>query len=621
MEVNDQATQSGPARWIERIRKARKTYKEWLTQAQEAYSVYWVEEEQKSRFPLFWANTEIQHSAVLANAPKAEVRRRNTEAAGVEKEAAQVLERAVNLQFDIQDLEDHLHSAVTDYLVAACGSCRVLYNPVIQRDEDGNPIQILSQGMGLEHIPFNRLVWEPNKAWENVDWISIEHLLDAGEYKTQFPGKPIPENGISGEGSNDQDNAPNPQAAKYETLFRVYEIWHKPTRRIFVVAEGVDEFLEVRNDNLNLTGFFPVPRPMLMNVKRDELIPKPDYEFIKSQLKYVNRLTRRIDKLTDAIRDVGFYDDSFEELVQLNQQPDGTWLPLRGLAERLAQAGGGKSMDALVAKLPVAQMAGILQHLKEMREDAKQQVYEITGISDIVRGATDPDETAAAQKMKGQWAGVRFGRKQKEVTRFCRDVIRMMAEIVGEHFQGDILTRMTGVEVVPEIEMMLSDDVSRTFAIDIETDSTLAADEVAERESRLEMLTAVGEFLTQAMPAMQTAPELAPLFQQMLLFLVRSYKHGAQLEDEIQQLMDANNPVAMMQQQLQQAQQQIAEMEQVIQQGSQQLQQVNERQEQREDLEAQSSAAENQASAQLKQAQAYRTVQEAQQPQLALVGA
>lgn len=609
------------ALWRSRIQKAHKALKGWRREAKSAYEAYWLDEKHQEKFPLFWANTQIQHSAVFAQAPTAEVRRRNTEVAGPHRELSQGLERAINYQFDIQDTESAFNAAVDDFLIAACGLVRVHYDPELQTDENGVPVAILSQGLSLEHVPYARLTWEPNKNWTAVDWVAIEHMLSKREFQDQFPGKPCPEASISGEGDAGGDGEQkNPEAAKYAPLYRVWEVFDKKTRTVVVIAEGEDEPLEVRQDELGLNGFYPFARPMMMNLKKDELIPKPEYVYIKPQLQYINRLTGRIEAITGAIKDVGFYDDSLTELQSLKDTKDGDMIPLRALAERLASASGAR-LENLIAKMPIDQLSNVLSHLREMREDAKAQIYEITGISDLVRGVSDPDETATAQREKSQWAGARFGIKEREVIRHVRDTVRLMGEVVSEHFEPSILTQMTGTEFTPEMVQIMRNDLSRAFSVDIETDSTILADEKAERQDRMEFLTAVSEFLPSALESINNQPATAQLMQQMLLFLVRSFKHGRQLEDEIEAMAQQMDPMQQMQQQIQDLQGQLDQGAQDLQAAQDQLAQVDQAENAREDQVAMVEGAETQADTRLKHAEAALKERELMTPTVVPFGA
>jgi hypothetical protein len=79
----------------------------------------------------------------------------------------------------------------------------------------------------------------------------------------------------------------------------------------------------------------------------------------------------------------------------------------------------------------------------------KQSLYEITGISDIVRGSSSAqggDKTATEQRIKGQFASMRLNDMQGEVARFARDVLRIMGEIVAEQFDPMTLFEISGFE-------------------------------------------------------------------------------------------------------------------------------------------------------------------------------
>jgi hypothetical protein len=83
----------------------------------------------------------------------------------------------------------------------------------------------------------------------------------------------------------------------------------------------------------------------------------------------------------------------------------------------------------------------------EQADAKKAQIYEVIGISDIMRGATKAQETLGAQKIKDQWGSVRTGPRQQEVQRYARDLIRIHAEIMAEHFSAQTLAQMSGIEL------------------------------------------------------------------------------------------------------------------------------------------------------------------------------
>lgn len=77
---------------------------------------------------------------------------------------------------------------------------------------------------------------------------------------------------------------------------------------------------------------------------------------------------------------------------------------------------------------------------------------------------------------------------------------------------------------------LLKDDKMRTFRIDIETDSTIEPDRQAAKEAVTEMATAVGGLLEKALPVGQMMPKLVPALGQTLLFVLRTFGAGRDVE-------------------------------------------------------------------------------------------
>ncbi len=162
--------------------------------------------------------------------------------------------------------------------------------------------------------------------------------------------------------------------------------------------------------------------------------------------------------------------------------------------------------------------------LTQQREVLLNTIYQVIGLSDIQRAQSDPRETATAQRLKGQYGGLRIAPRQRAVQRYLRDLMRIQAELVAEKFEPQTISLMSGGEISEEILLLLRLDPLRNFAIDIETDSTIAADQ---RESQQE----IGEML-QGLTAYASAaaglPEAARL--PLLQAITRRFKLGRDVE-------------------------------------------------------------------------------------------
>ena len=130
-----------------------------------------------------------------------------------------------------------------------------------------------------------------------------------------------------------------------------------------------------------------------------------------------------------------------QALQDIGKLEDGQFIPFKNM-QSLTQGGG---LAAAFQVRDLAPIAAAIQALSQRAMELVNVIYEITGISDILRGSTDPNETAAAQGIKKQSGSQRLILKQKEVQRFVKDLYRIKGEIVAEHFERDIIADMSGM--------------------------------------------------------------------------------------------------------------------------------------------------------------------------------
>lgn len=601
---NDSAGKDGRkgalvAYWFKKLGREEKAHEKFRRAAKAAEQAYFDERDDGLRnlFPIFWSNVNTLHSALYQHNPKPDVRPRYAfegPQAQIAKMGAMLVERGLEYALDTTDFSTAADRMIDDFLVAALGVPWVEYDAKVNRDEQGQPTEIALQTVRMVHKPWSRFHWEPGKDWEDVDWIACDDYLTASEIKEQFGKEP------TGEGTRKRERT---EADKYATTFRVVSVYHRPKRTVYVVCEDFDDPLEVRRDKLNLQGFYPCPLPLMSNVRSDDLTPKPDYAFYEAQCDYINRITQRIHNITQQLKVAGFYDAQLGELASLANADDGTLVPVQNLLERLNSAGGSASFDRVVAQLPLADKATVLGQLYDLREKAKAEVYEITGISDIVRGVTVASETASAQQQKGQWAQVRIARRKRQVNDALRGVFRIMAEIMAEHFTPESWLLATGIQPDPQVLAALKSDVGRTLLIDVETDSTVAMDDQDEQAQRLTMLKEVTPFLQALLPMSQQGLVPADLVKEMLSTAMDGFKHGKALMDVLANLPGTQQQLQQMQQQVQQGQQQAMQLQQQLQQAMAQIEQLGGQKAQMEAARAQGAIAKDQAQVASTQAQ------------------
>ena len=579
--------------WLEILKKEDKANGVKRERAQKVVDIYADDRNDRdrdSKFNILWSNTQVLQGALYSNSPKPDVRRRFLDKDPISREVAAVLERSSSFILDSYDFDGTADVSVNDYLVAGYGQARIRYKPLfgksepipVTAEEDGTflysgeqiepeiiddqpmhrPDEIVYQEITCEPVEWKKFRWDNlAKRWEDVNWCCIDHYMTRSELIENFGdiGKKITlTHSDSAKSKEDQTHA------------LVHEIFDKKKRQIVNVSEGYREGpISTVDDELNLAGFYPFPKP-LFGSQSGGLFPKPDYLFYQDQAEELNRVTGRIDALVDALKVRGVYDSSFKELENVLSSNDNDLTAVKDFASRFE----GKDLHSVIAFMPLEEVAKVITGLYAQRDQIKQTIYEITGISDIIRGSTDPNETLGAQQMKGRFADMRLSRRRNRVNAFLRDIIRIKTEIIAEHFEPVTLQLMTGIEVNDQMLQIMRSDALRSYKVDIETESTVAVDADEEQKNRLGALTALTGFLEKAIPAVQGGMLQPELAKELALFGIRGFKRSRQLEDVIERLGSQDGDPAQAQAQLQQAQQQIQQLQMQLQQGGQMLQEA-----------------------------------------------
>lgn len=551
--------QSGLAkRWLAEIQLYDREYKEWNERCDRIVKRYRDERPTNStrrKMNILWSNIETLKPAVYARPPKPDVQRRFKDKDSPAKAASETLERCLSYHADMYDLDGVLKKCRDDYLLAARGAAWVRYVPTMDGEE------VVAERVSCEYVHRKDFGHTPARCWDEVEAVWRRSYLSRAKLVERFGdrGRDVP---LDGKPTNMSDET----VAKHGEVFKtatVYEIWDKTERKVIWIAKSQpDAPLDVQDDPLNLEGFFPCPKPLFGGLTNDSLIPLPDYAQYQDQAEEIDLLTSRIALLTKALKVAGFYNGSAKQDFQrLLNGDENKLIPIDDWA-MFAEKGGTVGQISI---LPVKDIAETLIRLYEARAQVKQDLLEVTGLSDIVRGQGDPDETATAQQIKGQFASMRLTDRQNEMIRFSRDLLRIMAEIIAEQFSPPTLALMSGLQLpmtqmeammqaqqtqqqpMPsweEVAGLLRDDHLRGFRIDIETDSTVAVDEAAEKEAAMELLNVATPFLEKMAMAAQMMPAALPLLGEMLMFTLRRFKAGRNLEQVFEQAMAQMQQVA-----------------------------------------------------------------------------
>lgn len=532
------------AKWEGRVEKILKRYRDdrTTTTAQSHYNI-------------LWANVSTLKAATFSRMPKPDVSRRHKDNDPVARVASMLLERA--LDFEIANTEDFHHalaSCVSDRFLGGRGTAWIRYEPVIETEqfqvsEEDEQSESVGEYLDIEQAPVDYVHWRDfghcyGRTWPEVTCVWRRVYLNRSALKERFPEEQFDMlwKQIPLDASPDEPRQKMTEGTTKQAL--IYEVWCKESKCVYWISKSMGKILDKRDDPLGLEEFFPCPEPIYSTLTNESLVPVPDFTLYQDQANELDVLTDRIKGLVDALKVRGFYDAANPDLNRLFTEGDNnTLIPVKNYAA-FAEKGG---LQGAVTFVDLAPIANALNVAYQAMGQVKQQIYDITGISDIIRGASVASETATAQQIKGQYATLRLKTYQDEVARFASQILRIKAQIICQQFQPETIMKIGGAELlsqtdqqlVPQAIELLKNNPMRTFRVEIATDSMLYADEQQEKQDRVEFMQATGAFIEKAIQGAQQVPELTPLLMDLLKFGVQGFRVGRTLEGEFDTFADA----------------------------------------------------------------------------------
>jgi hypothetical protein len=606
-------------RWKNELKQAKREDEAWCKRGKKIVKRYRDDRTQSftsKRYNVLWSNIQTMLPALYGRTPRAQVERRWKDKDPVARTAATILERA--LQYEIDNNSDFDHSiklAVMDRLLPGRGvnwvrfetksvetineGMEESYGEESERMPEAEGVEMYGAPpeKNIETTPVDYVYWEdfrctPARTWEEVTWCARRVYMSKEEVVKRF-GEEFKDINLTHipQGLDDMlKSGFNKSDAEAMKKAEIWEIWCKTSEYVYWVAEGEDKLLDHKYNPYGLDNFWPLPKPLYATQTTDTLVPVPDYVLYQDQADEIDKLTNRIALLIEALKVVGVYDASQAGIQRmLTEGFDNQLIPVDSWAA-FSEKGGVKGT---IDFLPLDQTVMALQQCYQAREQAKQVVYDVTGLSDIIRGSSVASETATAQQIKGQYASMRLKRMQMDVAVFASELLRIKAQLMCDLYSPENLIQMSGImgtddaQFAEQAIQLMKSEPARNFRIEVASDSLVEMDEAAEKQSRTEFMTAFGMTMRDALPMVQQAPEMAPLIGEVLQFVVRTFKGGRSLEAALETTIEKMNApkepqgpspeqqqAEAMQQMEQAKMQQMQQVEQAKMQQAQQMEQM-----------------------------------------------
>lgn len=525
---------------------------------------------QRTLFNILWSNVQILGPSLFSRMPKIVIERRFKDMDPVGRLAAQLGERGTSYMLDSQ--KDRfmcaLKGAVQDRLLPGRGQVWLRYEVEMEEqigpggqpilDEEGFPVKRpkpLSEKVTIDPLCWIDYVLSLARNPYEVDLNCRRSYMTREQLVERFGdiGKKVE---LTSSGGSINKSKMDYEEAEFNNQAEVWEIWDNRCKKVVWITEGYKEGpLDMKHDPLKLKEFFPCPTPLLATTTTDSMIPTADYMIYAGLADELDFTCKRISSMTQCIRLVGAAAASLNAHIKnILRLDDGQLQPVEAWQQFAGEKGG---LSGAIDWFPFDRAIDAIAALEQRKQTLISDIMEITGIPDIVRGASDPNETLGAQQLKGHWTVVKIAEKQADVQRFCRDIVGKVAEILFEPglFSDETLALMCGVAqmsqedqaMFPQALALLRSDRLRTFRVDIETDSTIALDEDQDKAARMEYINAVNQLFSSVQQVSQFRPELMQPMIESALFAVRGFRAGRPVEaawERAIQIMEDNDKAA-----------------------------------------------------------------------------
>ncbi len=417
---------------------------------------------QAFRLNLFHSGVTTLMSMLYGNLPKVDVARRYADPNDdVSRVTAEIMERILNN--DVQDRGEEynsvLRACLQDRLLAGLGVARVRYEvetettTIIQMEanEDGaeqtevEAERVVWEDAPVDYFHWRDVLWSWGRTWSDLTWLGYRVWMNKDEVTERFGAdvakkltyhKQTP--------SSDKDIMDDPDLGDVWNKAEVWEIWDKVERKVVFISKGYPKVIETREDPLQLNAFFPSPPFFIANCTTTLYQPTPDWHMARDLYEEIDRLQTRIAMITEAVKVVGVYDSSQEGVQRMMKEgADNNLIPVSNWA-LFGERGG---LQGVIDWMPLADIVNALDKLRDLRNETIELLYQVTGMSDVLRGSGAGQYEGVGQaQLKARFGSVRVQKLSDEFATFASDLLALKAEVIARHFSPETIMMRANIE-------------------------------------------------------------------------------------------------------------------------------------------------------------------------------
>lgn len=563
-KLSDKAKAYG--KWSDELTKAKKWFEKFQKTGDKVVKAFLDERTAQddefgatsSRINLFHSNVVTLMSMLYGQIPKVEVTRRYADANDdIARVASEMLTRILNtdIEFAGEDIACVFRSGLQDRLIVGLGTARLKYQISEQkvtkeaiRGPDGAEMApeyeetvIQSEWVDTVYTHWKDVLWSPARTHAEIRWKAYRSYLRKEVFKKRFPNADTSKITFASKGPIDPKG---PDDEKQVPEVEVWEIWDKETRCVYWWTEGLQEILDEVHDPLELEGFFPEPPPLIANTTTQRYLPRADYVLAQDLYREIDELETRITMLTRACKLVGVYDKSQEAVKRIfTEGVENDLIPVDNWAA-FAEKGG---LEGVIAWVPIKEVADVIAVLTDKQNNRIQQLYQVTGMNDIMRGAANADTgrvSATQRKLEANYGSIRIEALQNDFARWVGDIQGIKAEIIAKHYSAESIIEQSNIMATPDAQhaqaavALIKDPAKARWRIQVRPETLAIADYAQLKQDRVEYINAMATYLQSSAPMYELIPESMPMLVQLMKWGLAGFRGSSEIEGVIDSELD-----------------------------------------------------------------------------------
>jgi hypothetical protein len=535
----------------------------------------------KNYYPIFWASVKNLLPAYYSRTPNTLAKRLFDSEDPAGKVAAQLLERLSKSLLNKSPLTSAMTHASVEFVLCDKATAKMYCEevvgladqqvPVIPNQETGEYMmedgslvdmdaeipqledgslvttiqteQIIDYKICILPVNYDDIIHTPSaRTWEEITQIGFRFYLTKAQFIKKYGTDKLKDVTFgSSKDDNDRQGGANATDDKEANVVELWEIWDKDTKMVSVVSQYtkttlIDEY----PDPYELKGFFPCAPFVISTKPSKNLYPTPAFVQLKPIIFQLHRIFDRFCKLTSALKRKGIADAQLSDVIAQLKDGTDTELMVAKNYQQILERGG---LASAISWFPLQELSNALKETQQTQANFETMFDKLFGVPDVVRGSTNPNETAQAQQQKGEFYNLRTSWDQLQFQEMARCLIEMQVEIALVKMTPEMLKKYMGVQFldpadqpfVEEALGILTNDQEMDIRVEIETDSMSYMNDKQNQEQR----TAAGQIVIQGLQQVAGAenPALTVPIAQVLFSTLRTYNMGKDFENTVADAM------------------------------------------------------------------------------------